>query len=77
MREQLVEIIGERATAKLIKARPGWYFRVPSCEAQAVAGRAARDRRIRQLYGRGISYARLAKQFGLSPRQVFNICNRP
>jgi hypothetical protein len=70
-REQLVDLIGERATEKLTTHLGGRHVRIP------VKSRTkARDARVRRLLQKH-SYRTVARMVGLSPRQITRIAKNP
>lgn len=66
----LVELLGLEAAGKLSELYGGDYLRVPRC-ARAV--RLARDAEIQRRYRNGQTAKKLALQYHLTERQIWNI----
>lgn len=74
MRERLVNLLGAAEAAAFMSRYGGERITVPRCAALL---RAERDRGIVSAYGAGTPAAELARQHGLSERQVWNILGQP
>lgn len=71
IREQLIELIGQRNTEALIAWRGGQVLRIPVADK-----RKMRNARIHRLL-RKYSHRKVAKMVGLSARHITTIANLP
>lgn len=68
----ITKIVGHEASVKLVETYGGIdHFDIPKGE---IAVKAARDKQIRAERSGGATHASLAVKFGLTERQIRNIC---
>lgn len=72
-RTRLVRMIGLQSTAKLQRRWAGMHLNLPKLAAM---DRAKRDAEIHKLNEQGVSRHEIARQHGLTMRQIFNIIRR-
>ncbi len=70
--KRLAEIVGVQKAVEISDAFGGTYISIPRL---AGVHREERDEAIRAKYDRKIPVRQLVREYGLTPRQIYNILN--